>query len=196
MLQAWPVRSPRPVAQKLIANTPLLTGQRVLDALFPSVLGGTALPCPSALSFCPALLASMLGDAMPLCPAFSPSVAILPWAGVAMPFCPAFVPPLSQQLLVCCVSCVLRCHMHHQICPVTPLSCQLVITCQRSVLGVSQAPLACVLRVRNISQHTNPTAVIAMTQCFCKCSTAVLPCSEVTASMCLLMSRVPWHAQS
>lgn len=41
MLQAWPVRSPRPVAQKLLANTPLLTGQRVLDALFPSVLGGT-----------------------------------------------------------------------------------------------------------------------------------------------------------
>lgn len=44
MLQAWPVRSPRPVAQKLLANTPLLTGQRVLDALFPSVLGGEALP--------------------------------------------------------------------------------------------------------------------------------------------------------
>lgn len=40
MLQLWPVRSPRPVAQKLLANTPLLTGQRVLDALFPSVLGG------------------------------------------------------------------------------------------------------------------------------------------------------------
>lgn len=43
MLQMWPVRSPRPVAQKLLANTPLLTGQRVLDALFPSVLGGA--PC-------------------------------------------------------------------------------------------------------------------------------------------------------
>lgn len=43
MLQTWPVRSPRPVAQKLLANTPLLTGQRVLDALFPSVLGGEAL---------------------------------------------------------------------------------------------------------------------------------------------------------
>ena len=42
MLQMWPVRSPRPVAQKLLANTPLLTGQRVLDALFPSVLGGAA----------------------------------------------------------------------------------------------------------------------------------------------------------
>lgn len=40
MKQTWPVRSPRPVAEKLLANTPLLTGQRVLDALFPSVLGG------------------------------------------------------------------------------------------------------------------------------------------------------------
>ena len=86
-LQTWPVRSPRPVASKLAADTPLLTGQvfgasyprlvwvpifiatcfklninffptplywtflyltstvnwfqRVLDALFPSVLGGT-----------------------------------------------------------------------------------------------------------------------------------------------------------
>ncbi|KAJ6727591.1 V-TYPE PROTON ATPASE CATALYTIC SUBUNIT A [Salix purpurea] len=35
------VRTPRPVASKLAADTPLLTGQRVLDALFPSVLGGT-----------------------------------------------------------------------------------------------------------------------------------------------------------
>ncbi|KAH0898172.1 hypothetical protein HID58_047740 [Brassica napus] len=41
MLQSWPVRTPRPVASKLAADTPLLTGQRVLDALFPSVLGGT-----------------------------------------------------------------------------------------------------------------------------------------------------------
>ncbi|KAL0319545.1 UNVERIFIED_CONTAM: V-type proton ATPase catalytic subunit A [Sesamum angustifolium] len=41
MLQNWPVRTPRPVASKLAADTPLLTGQRVLDALFPSVLGGT-----------------------------------------------------------------------------------------------------------------------------------------------------------
>lgn len=67
--QSWPVRTPRPVASKLAADTPLLTGQvitrlifltvvivilrrgsliaffsccqRVLDALFPSVLGGT-----------------------------------------------------------------------------------------------------------------------------------------------------------
>lgn len=41
MLQLWPVRAPRPVASKMLANTPLLTGQRVLDALFPGVLGGT-----------------------------------------------------------------------------------------------------------------------------------------------------------
>ena len=40
MLTTWPVRAPRPVAEKLLANTPLLTGQRVLDGLFPSVLGG------------------------------------------------------------------------------------------------------------------------------------------------------------
>nr|GMD67982.1 V-type proton ATPase catalytic subunit A [Ipomoea batatas] len=36
---AWPVCTRRPVAEKLAADTPL-TGQRVLDALFPSVLGG------------------------------------------------------------------------------------------------------------------------------------------------------------
>jgi V-type H+-transporting ATPase subunit A len=41
MKQLWPVRAPRPSARKLMADTPLLTGQRVLDALFPSVLGGT-----------------------------------------------------------------------------------------------------------------------------------------------------------
>lgn len=41
MYQVWPVRSPRPVAEKLAAINPLLTGQRVLDALFPCVQGGT-----------------------------------------------------------------------------------------------------------------------------------------------------------
>jgi V-type H+-transporting ATPase subunit A len=41
MMQLWPVRSPRPVAEKLSANHPLLTGQRVLDGLFPCVQGGT-----------------------------------------------------------------------------------------------------------------------------------------------------------
>ncbi len=36
-----PVRSPRPFDEKLPAEEPLLTGQRVLDTLFPGVLGGT-----------------------------------------------------------------------------------------------------------------------------------------------------------
>jgi V-type H+-transporting ATPase subunit A len=41
LFQVWPVRQMRPVAEKLAANHPLLTGQRVLDALFPCVQGGT-----------------------------------------------------------------------------------------------------------------------------------------------------------
>merc|ERR1711976_983880 len=39
--QIWPVRQPRPVTEKLPANHPLLTGQRILDGLFPAVQGGT-----------------------------------------------------------------------------------------------------------------------------------------------------------
>lgn len=41
MMQMWPVRRARPITEKLQANYPLLTGQRVLDALFPCVQGGT-----------------------------------------------------------------------------------------------------------------------------------------------------------
>lgn len=41
MMHTWPVRVPRPVNEKLSADYPLLTGQRVLDALFPCVQGGT-----------------------------------------------------------------------------------------------------------------------------------------------------------
>jgi V-type H+-transporting ATPase subunit A len=41
MMQRWPVRQPRPIVEKLVANTPLITGQRVLDTLFPCVQGGT-----------------------------------------------------------------------------------------------------------------------------------------------------------
>ncbi len=41
MMQVWPVRAPRPVAEKHTADYPLLTGQRILDALFPCVQGGT-----------------------------------------------------------------------------------------------------------------------------------------------------------
>lgn len=41
MCSLWPVRAPRPVSEKLMADTPLLTGQRILDSLFPCVQGGT-----------------------------------------------------------------------------------------------------------------------------------------------------------
>ena len=41
MMHTWPVRVPRPVAEKLPSDSPFIVGQRVLDALFPSVQGGT-----------------------------------------------------------------------------------------------------------------------------------------------------------
>lgn len=41
MMQVWPVRVPRPVNERLRADAPFIVGQRVLDALFPSVQGGT-----------------------------------------------------------------------------------------------------------------------------------------------------------
>lgn len=41
MMQTWPVRVPRPTTEKKSADGPFVVGQRVLDALFPSVQGGT-----------------------------------------------------------------------------------------------------------------------------------------------------------
>uniref|UniRef100_A0A915CQX0 H(+)-transporting two-sector ATPase n=1 Tax=Ditylenchus dipsaci TaxID=166011 RepID=A0A915CQX0_9BILA len=41
MLQIWPVRRPRPISEPLCGNYPLTSGQRVLDAIFPCVQGGT-----------------------------------------------------------------------------------------------------------------------------------------------------------
>jgi V/A-type H+-transporting ATPase subunit A len=38
----WPVRVPRPVACRLPSDEPLVTGQRILDSLFPVLLGGKA----------------------------------------------------------------------------------------------------------------------------------------------------------
>ncbi len=42
MKQIWPIRQPRPIAEKLLPTEPLLSGQRVVDAFFPVVKGGTA----------------------------------------------------------------------------------------------------------------------------------------------------------
>ena len=42
MMQKWPVRVPRPVSEKMNPTIPLITGQRILDGLFPIAKGGTA----------------------------------------------------------------------------------------------------------------------------------------------------------
>ncbi|HKZ23801.1 MAG TPA: V-type ATP synthase subunit A [Thermoplasmata archaeon] len=42
LMHTWPVRRPRPVRERLIPTIPLITGQRVLDFLFPIAKGGTA----------------------------------------------------------------------------------------------------------------------------------------------------------
>jgi V/A-type H+-transporting ATPase subunit A len=42
MRHGWPVRTPRPVANRLPASAPMITGQRILDTLFPVARGGRA----------------------------------------------------------------------------------------------------------------------------------------------------------
>ncbi len=42
LAHAWPVRTPRPAGRRLGVERPLVTGQRVIDMLFPVALGGTA----------------------------------------------------------------------------------------------------------------------------------------------------------
>lgn len=42
MMQRWPVRTPRPYKEKLNLDEPLITGQRVIDTLFPIAKGGVA----------------------------------------------------------------------------------------------------------------------------------------------------------
>ena len=42
LIQKWPVRVSRPYAQKLPPAEPMISGQRVIDALFPIAKGGTA----------------------------------------------------------------------------------------------------------------------------------------------------------
>ena len=42
LCQRWPIRIPRPVKKRLPASRPLITGQRVIDTLFPVAKGGAA----------------------------------------------------------------------------------------------------------------------------------------------------------
>ena len=68
--QKWVVRVPRPVAQKLPPDIPLITGQRVVDTFFPVAKGGTAcIPGPFGSGKCvagdtPVVLAS--GEILPI----------------------------------------------------------------------------------------------------------------------------------
>ena len=42
LMQKWPVRVGRPYKEKLVPDTPLITGQRVIDTMFPIAKGGVA----------------------------------------------------------------------------------------------------------------------------------------------------------
>jgi len=42
LCQKWPIRRARPAAKRLTPSRPMITGQRVLDTLFPIARGGTA----------------------------------------------------------------------------------------------------------------------------------------------------------
>lgn len=43
LAHSWPVKEERPVKRKLDPTTPLITGQRIFDTLFPIALGGSAI---------------------------------------------------------------------------------------------------------------------------------------------------------
>ena len=42
LCQVWPIRIPRPFDKRIPIDRPLITGQRIIDALFPLAKGGTA----------------------------------------------------------------------------------------------------------------------------------------------------------
>ncbi len=42
MAQRWPIKTERPVSKRLTLNEPLISGQRIIDSVFPIAKGGTA----------------------------------------------------------------------------------------------------------------------------------------------------------
>jgi V/A-type H+-transporting ATPase subunit A len=53
LMHKWPVRKPRPYKEKLIPEIPLITGQRILDSLFPIAKGGAgSIPGPFGSGKC------------------------------------------------------------------------------------------------------------------------------------------------
>ena len=43
LIQKWPVRRPRPFKKKITSQTPFITGQRIIDTLFPVASGGSVI---------------------------------------------------------------------------------------------------------------------------------------------------------
>ena len=43
LIQRWPVRRPRPFKRKITSRTPFITGQRIIDTLFPVASGGSVI---------------------------------------------------------------------------------------------------------------------------------------------------------
>ena len=43
LIQKWPVRRPRPFKKKITSHTPFITGQRIIDTLFPVASGGSVI---------------------------------------------------------------------------------------------------------------------------------------------------------
>src|SRR3990167_9464925 len=43
LVQRWPVRRPRPFARKITSDAPFITGQRIIDTLFPIASGGSVI---------------------------------------------------------------------------------------------------------------------------------------------------------
>lgn len=42
LVQEWPIKKPRPIKEQLPLDTPLITGQRIIDTVFPLAKGGAA----------------------------------------------------------------------------------------------------------------------------------------------------------
>ena len=62
MLQRWPVRRGRPYKKKLAPTDPMVTGQRVIDTLFPIAIGGiAAIPGPLVVGNCSSTSACEMG---------------------------------------------------------------------------------------------------------------------------------------
>ena len=77
LCQQWPIRTSRPVKERLTSSVPLITGQRVIDTLFPIAKGGTAaIPARSARAR-PSFSTSLQSGATPISSSMSVAVSVV-----------------------------------------------------------------------------------------------------------------------